>query len=121
MDFAYHIWDSRGFAGTILMDLSKAYDCLPHNFLILKLEAYRLDYNSLTLILGHQALRKQSIKIGTSYSDWARIFWRIPQGYQENSHPENSHLENFHQSNSPLLNSPREIPPMFLNIPTRVS
>ena len=92
------------------MDLSKAYDCLPHNFLILKLEAYRLDYNSLTLILGHQALRKPSIKIGTSYSDWARIFWRIPQGYQENSHSENSHLENSHQSNSPLVNSPREIP-----------
>ena len=92
------------------MDLSKAYDCLRHNFLILKLEAYRLDYNSLTLTLGHQALRKQSIKIGTSYSDWARIFWRIPQGYQENSHPENFHLENSHQSNSPLVNSPREIP-----------
>ena len=96
MGFAYHIWDSGGFVRTILMDLSKAYDCLPHNFLILKLEAYRLDYNSLTLILGHQALRKQRTKIGTSYSDWTRIFRGIPQGYQENSLPENSHMEYSH-------------------------
>ena len=32
--------DSKGIVGTILMDLSKAYDCLPHDLLIAKLEAY---------------------------------------------------------------------------------
>ena len=26
--------------GTILVDVSKAYDCLPHNILVTKLEAY---------------------------------------------------------------------------------
>ena len=29
--------DKRGFVGTILMDLSKAYDCLPHDLLLAKL------------------------------------------------------------------------------------
>ena len=43
--------DSRVFIGTILMDLSKVYDCLPHDLLIAKLEAYGLDNGSLNLLL----------------------------------------------------------------------
>ena len=32
--------DNNGIAGTILIDLSKAYDCIPHDLLIAKMEAY---------------------------------------------------------------------------------
>ena len=52
-----HSWqkelDSGGFEGTILMDLSKAYDCISHELLIPKLECYGLDEISLKLILNY--------------------------------------------------------------------
>ena len=45
--------DSRCVVGTVLMDLSKAYDYIPHDLLIAKLEAYGLDKNSLRLMLSY--------------------------------------------------------------------
>ena len=35
------------------MDLPKAYDCLPHDLLIAKLEAYGLDMGSLSLLKNY--------------------------------------------------------------------
>ena len=62
--------DQCGFVGTILMDLSKAYDCLPHDLLIAKLEAHGLDTASLSLLKNYLANRKQRTKVGSPYSDW---------------------------------------------------
>ena len=61
--------DKRGFVGTILMDLSKAYDCLPHDLLVAKLEAYGAGKAALNLISNYISHRKQRTKIGSSYSD----------------------------------------------------
>ena len=41
---------SDGIVGTLLMDLSKAYDCVNHNLIIAMLEAYEVGENSLRLI-----------------------------------------------------------------------
>ena len=42
----WHQWlDENTVAGAILMDLSKAFDCLPHDLLIAKLEAYGIEKN----------------------------------------------------------------------------
>ena len=43
--------DSSGFIGTILINLSKAYDCLPHDLLITKLGTYGLDRSSVRLVV----------------------------------------------------------------------
>ena len=44
--------DNLGLVGTTLMDLSKAYGCLPHDLLIAKLDAYDLGKPSLNLVNG---------------------------------------------------------------------
>ena len=66
-----------GFVSTILMDLSKAYDCLPYDLLIAKLEAYGLDIASLSLIKNYIANHKQRTKVGSSYSGWFEFLCRI--------------------------------------------
>ena len=61
------------------MDLSKAYDCLSNDLLIVKLEAYELDIGSLNLLLDYLSLRKHRTKVGSSYSKWSEICRGIPQ------------------------------------------
>ena len=58
--------DSGGYVGTISMDLSKAYDCLSHDLLIVKLEAFGLDVVSLNFLLYYLSLRKHRTKVGSS-------------------------------------------------------
>ena len=74
------VLDNGGFIGTILIDLSKAYDCIPHNLLIAKLEWYGVDKASLRLLLDYLTRRKQRTKIGSSFSSWCDINTGVPQG-----------------------------------------
>ena len=74
------VLDNGGFIGTILMDLSKAYDCIPHNLLIAELECYGVDKASLRLLLDYLPRRKQRSKIGSSFRSWCHINTGIPQG-----------------------------------------
>ena len=72
--------DNSGNVGTILMNLSKAYDCIPHDLLIAKLEAHGLDKISLNILFDYLNNRKQRTKIGCSFSSWYDIITGIPQG-----------------------------------------
>ena len=55
--------DKGGFVGKLLMDLSKAYDCLPHDLLVAKLEAYGVGTAALNLISNYLSHLKQRTKI----------------------------------------------------------
>ena len=72
--------DNGKVVGTVLMDLSKAYDCLPHDLLIAKLAAYGLDFNSLSLLYDYLSKRYHRVKIGNTYSEWLQTILGIPQG-----------------------------------------
>ena len=53
--------DNSEFIGTILMNLSKAYDCLPHDLLVAKLGAYGLDRTSLSLTSLYSSIKLISV------------------------------------------------------------
>ena len=72
--------DINGIAGTILIDLSKAYDCIPHDLLIAKLEAYGFGKNALKLVYSYLTNRKQRVKVGSAYSTFQNISTGVPQG-----------------------------------------
>ena len=66
--------------GAILMDLSKAFDCLPHDLLIAKLAAHGVRYDTLKLLHSYLSDRKQRVRIGSSFSEWLDVVLGVPQG-----------------------------------------
>ena len=72
--------DKKNKFGALLTDLSKAFDCLNHELLIAKLNAYNFDNSSLEVIRSYLSNRKHRTKINNTFSEWAEIFAGIPQG-----------------------------------------
>ena len=72
--------DDNKYIAAISMDLSKAFDCLPDNLLLLKLEAYGLTKQSLNLLKNYLEEREQRVKVGGTYSEWSQLFKGVPRG-----------------------------------------
>ena len=66
--------------GAVLLDLSKAFDILPHDLLIAKLWAYGVGYNSLLFLHSYLSERKMRVRIRSTYSDWLSVLLGVPQG-----------------------------------------
>ena len=64
-----------GAFGALLTDLSKAFDCLPHELLMAKLHAYGMDVPSLKLLHSFLTKRKQRVKLNGTYSSWSEILF----------------------------------------------
>ena len=72
--------DEGGKAGTVLMDLSKAFDCIRHDLLIAKLHAYGFSQEALALINDYLTNRQQRVKVNGSFSSWRDLTRGVPQG-----------------------------------------
>ena len=72
--------DKRGYAGAVLMDLSKAFDCINHELLIAKLHAYGFSMESLKMIKDYLSNRRQRVKINSAFSEWSDLLLGVPQG-----------------------------------------
>ena len=77
--WCYNVDQGRMF-GALLTDLSKAFDCLPHDIIIAKLNAYGFDMKALNFIYDYLSNRKQRTKIDNAYSSWQNILYGVPQG-----------------------------------------
>ena len=72
--------DNNGFAGCVLMDLSKAFDTINHQLLIAKLYAYGFSKDACELIYNYLSKRWHRTKINVSFSTWAELLSGVPQG-----------------------------------------
>ena len=72
--------DNRGVFAAVMTDLSKAFDCISHDLLIAKLNAYGFDETSLKVIISYLKNRTQTTKVGSLFSELLNIVFGIPQG-----------------------------------------
>ena len=64
----------------VAMDLSKAFDSLPHWLLVRKLQAYGVDEQSCLLLQDYLQGRLQQVKVGDAVSSWDFNRRGVPQG-----------------------------------------
>ena len=65
-----------GKVGTVMMDISKAFDCLRYDLLTAKLHAYGFRYDVLPLIQSYLF----RVKINGPFSSWKQLTLGGPQG-----------------------------------------
>ena len=77
-DWRSHL-DNDFLVGAILMALSIAFNCIPHDLIIAKLHAYGFD-DALVLTCSSLKGRKQCIQINSKYGSFQEVISDVPQG-----------------------------------------
>ena len=72
--------DTKHTTSALLMDLSKIFDCLNHDLMIAKLNAYGFSTSALKFKLSYLSRSKQRVKINCSFSEWETTSVGVPQG-----------------------------------------
>jgi len=72
--------DEGKYCGAILMDLSKAFDVIPHDLMLAEMNAYGFDRHCIELISNYLSDRYQRTKINQARSKWMKITKGVPQG-----------------------------------------
>ena len=75
-----HAVDNSEIFRALLIDLSKAFDCVCHDLLIAKVNSYGLSLSALKLVQIYLQKRKKRTKNGITYSLREKIASGVPQG-----------------------------------------
>ena len=66
--------------GAVFTELSKPFDCIPHDVLIAKLEAYGVGEKALSYIYSFLTYPNQCVRINDKKGDFQKIISGVPQG-----------------------------------------
>jgi len=72
--------DKNFVVGSVIMDLSKAFDLIPHDLLLAKHSAYCISTHSLNLLKSYLTNRRQRVRIDNVTSDISYVNSGVPQG-----------------------------------------
>ena len=72
--------DNNKTVGGKLMNLSEAFDCVPHDLLLAKLAHYDIDDNLILYIHSYLLNRKQCVCINNILSEFNKVISGVPQG-----------------------------------------
>ena len=70
----------KNVVGGVLMDLSKAFDCVTRDLSLTKLAAYGADESFLCYIYSYLLYRKQRVRINNINTDFLNVISGAPQG-----------------------------------------
>ena len=62
--------DSGQYVAAVVMDLSKAFDCINHSLLLAKMHAYGFSIEALNLVRSYLTNRKQRVVLSEAKSPW---------------------------------------------------
>ena len=71
--------DNHGIFAAAMTELSKAFDCISHELLIAKLNAYGFDETLLKVIISYLKYWTQTNKVGSSFSELFNITYGVSQ------------------------------------------
>ena len=74
------IRNEKGVFAAVLTDLSKSFDCIPHQLLIVKLSAYGFDMKLIAFISTYLKNQKQKTKNWSTFSECLNILLGVSQG-----------------------------------------
>ena len=72
--------DKNNNAAAVLTDLSKAFDCINHELMVEKLEAYGFSESALKYVNSYIRYRYQRTKVNNNFSKWSCINSGVPHG-----------------------------------------
>ena len=74
------VLDEGGTIDAIYMDLMKAFDTVPHQRLLIKLESFGICGNLLSWLKSFLTGRRQKVVVGGKESSWGKVMSGVPQG-----------------------------------------